>query len=56
MELIKTKKIDNPIFCNMCEKERKHVLATYECVNDKDETYTVQMQKCKSCGVETELV
>ena len=56
MELLKTKKINDLVFCNVCEKERKHVLATYECINDNNETYMVQMQKCKSCGNETELV
>ncbi|MGL5346945.1 MAG: hypothetical protein ACRDA3_06315 [Peptostreptococcaceae bacterium] len=56
MELLKTKKINDPVFCNVCEKERKHMLATYECVNDNNETYTVEMQKCKSCGNETEVI
>ncbi|MGL5315332.1 MAG: hypothetical protein ACRC92_18895 [Peptostreptococcaceae bacterium] len=55
MELINTKKINDPIFCSICEKDRKHILATYQGVNDNNETYEVQMQKCKSCGTETEL-
>ena len=55
MELINTKKINNPVFCKICEKERKHILATYQDMNDSDEAFEVKMQKCKSCGTETEI-
>lgn len=55
MELVNSKKLSDPVFCNICEKERKHILSTYEEVNDNNETYTVQIQKCKSCGAETQL-
>lgn len=53
MKLINTKKISEPVFCSICEKDRKHILATYQDVNENNETYEVQMQKCKSCGTET---
>ena len=55
MELINTIKMTKTIICNICEKERKHVLATYQDTNENNETYEVQMQKCKSCGTETML-
>ena len=55
MELVNTKKINKPIFCNICEKERKHILAIYEDTNENNEIYQVQMQKCKSCGTETQI-
>ena len=55
MELISSKKISQPVFCNICEKERKHVLTTYQDTNENNETYEIKMQKCKSCGTETML-
>ncbi len=55
MELINTKKLNEPVFCEICEKERKHVVATYQCLNDSNEPYTVNFQRCKSCGTEKEI-
>ena len=55
MELVNTKKISKPIFCNICEKERKHILTTYEDTNENNEIYQIQMQKCKSCGAENQI-
>jgi hypothetical protein len=53
VELINTKKIKEPEFCNLCEKDRKHLLLTYQDVNENNEPYTFEMKKCKSCGCET---
>lgn len=56
MELINTKKMKDPQFCSLCEKDRKHVIVTYEDINDNEETYTYDVKKCKSCGNETSII
>lgn len=56
MELVNTKKIKDTQFCNLCEKDRKHVIVTYKDVNESNEQYTFEMKKCKSCGKETKFV
>lgn len=56
MELIRTKNMKEQVFCNICEKDRKHVLATYEGINENNEPYTLEFQRCKSCGNEKELM
>lgn len=53
MEVINTKKMKDPQFCSLCEKDRKHVIVTYEDLNDNNETYNFEMKRCKSCGNET---
>ena len=56
MELINTRKLSEQIFCDVCEKERKHVINTYQGINNNDEAYTIDYQKCKACGKERELI
>ncbi|MGL6107788.1 hypothetical protein [Romboutsia sp.] len=56
MELINTKNMKKQVFCTVCEKDRKHVLATYQGINENNESYNVDFQRCKSCGNEKELV
>ncbi len=56
MELVNSKKVDEQIFCEVCEKDRKHVINTYQGLNNNNEVYTVDYQKCKACGKERELM
>lgn len=56
MELINTKKMKDSQFCSLCEKDRKHVIVTYEDINESNEPYTFEMKRCKSCGNETTLM
>lgn len=56
MELINSKKLKEAEFCELCEKERKHLIVTYQDMNENNEPYTVEMKRCKSCGREQELI
>lgn len=56
MELISSKKMGEMVFCDLCEKERKHVINTYQDFSDSNEAYTLTFQKCKACGKEKEMI
>ena len=56
MEILKTRKLKETVFCNICEKERKHTIVTYQNINENNETYVFEMQKCKACGKEQSLM
>lgn len=55
MEVIKTRKLKEAVFCPICEKERKHTIVTYQDINENNEECIVEMRRCKACGKEQQL-
>ncbi|MEG1131568.1 MAG: hypothetical protein RSD77_04575 [Romboutsia sp.] len=56
MEVLKTRKLKESVFCNTCEKERKHTIITYQNVSENNQEHTFEMQRCKACGKEQSLI
>ncbi|WP_278683670.1 hypothetical protein [Paraclostridium bifermentans] len=56
MEILKTKKLKESVFCSNCEKERKHTIVTYQNINENNEESIVEMRRCKACGKEQSLM
>ncbi|WP_250675917.1 hypothetical protein LZ906_014500 [Paraclostridium ghonii] len=56
MEVLKTRKLKESVFCINCEKERKHAIVTYQNINENNEECIVEMRRCKACGKEQSLM
>lgn len=56
MEVLRTRKLKESVFCNNCEKERKHTIVTYQNINENNEECIVEMKRCKACGKEQSLM
>ena len=56
MEILKTRKLKESVFCDNCEKERKHTIVTYQNINENNEECIVEMRRCKACGKEQSLM
>lgn len=56
MEILKTRKLKESVFCSNCEKERKHTIVTYQNINENNEECIVEMRRCKACGKEQSLM
>ncbi len=56
MEVLKTRKLKESVYCNNCEKERKHAIVTYQNINKNNELQIFEMKRCKACGKEQSLI